>query len=75
MGLLHSCNEAVCLELKKKNFFDMGEKMSDTTCFGDYRWDFLAQAELLLMGRAMAMMLGIIKPWAPLNPNCGNITT
>lgn len=64
--LFHFYNEAVCLELKKKKkkreIFDMGKKMSDSTCFRDYRWDFLRQAELLLMGRAMAMMLGIIKP-------------
>lgn len=36
--------------------------MKDTTCLCDYRWDFGAQAELLSVGRAMAKMLGIIKP-------------
>lgn len=44
--------------------------MKDTTCLCDYRWDFGAQAELLSVGRAMAKMLGIIKP-QPNPPSLG----
>lgn len=40
----------------------MKKKMSDTMCFYDDQGDFLTQAEPLLTGRAVAMMLGIIKP-------------
>lgn len=36
--------------------------MKGPTCLCHYRWDFRAQAELLSVGRAVAKMLGKIKP-------------